>query len=336
MALLTESDKTKLKGASSMGLRNSNFTTLAKASLRVAAGLSIALLFAFGFDNSLQVRAQSKKASDDALPSFEVASIKPYKRPPRGSVRVGMFGRRRSGRFSAMGVTVRGLILAAYGVEDAQIVGGPKWINSEQFDIQAEADSATDAELRKLSPDQAILVKRHMVRGLLAERFGLKLHHETRDLPVYALVVAKHGPKLQEVSKPTNPVPAGAGGVPKGFPAWYEHDPRRAASFASYTTMSQTARNLSRSLGRPVLDKTGLNGHYSYALYWSMTPGERFARVGRNFGSGVQASGVAPPPGPSGPSIFTALQEQLGLKLKSEKGPVDVLVIDYVEPPTPN
>jgi len=130
---------------------------------------------------------------------FEVASIKSYKQPPRGSVHFGVFAPPRSGRLSATGVTVRGLIQAAYGVEGAQIVGGPKWISSEQFDIQAEADNATDAELRKLSIDQAILVKKHMVQGLLAHRFGLKLHHETRDLPVYLLVVARHGPKLREV-----------------------------------------------------------------------------------------------------------------------------------------
>lgn len=268
---------------------------------------------------------------------FEVASIKPYKQPPRGSVRFGMFAPPRSGRLSATGVTVRGLIQAAYGVEEAQIVGGPKWINSEQFDIQAEADSATDAELRKLSIDQAVLVKRHMVQGLLSGRFGLKLHHETRDLPVYVLVVDRHGPKLREVEKPT--APTGEAGGPhgtSGTPAWFAHDPRRTEAFASYTTMAQTTRNLSKFLGRPVLDGTGLTGHYSYALYWSMRPGERFARVGRNFGSGMQTSGVAPSPGPSSPSIFTALREQLGLKLKSEKGPVDVLVIDHVEQPTPN
>lgn len=315
------------------------------ANVGLSALLLMVSLGASGLIPSWIAFAQSQAASPAETrlaktAKFEMASIKHYKRPPKGSVLIGMFVPARSGRLSAMGTTVRGLIFAAYGVEDAQIAGGPEWTTSERFDIQAEADHATRAELRKLSIDQAILVKRHMIQKLLAGRFALKFHHETRNLPVYALMVAGHGPKLREVDKPTAP-PGEAGGPhgPKGRPDWFEHDPRRAAAFGSYTTMSEEARNLSGLLGRPVLDRTGLTGHYSFALYWSMTPGERLNRLKPYFGRAQSmgaASRAALAPGPSGPSIFTALREQLGLKLKPEKGPVDILVVDHVEHPTLN
>lgn len=297
------------------------------ASLGVSALLLAALLGAGGLIPGWLAIAQTKVTS---WPSFEVVSIRPH-RPSGRSIRR-IMDHPNDGRFYATGVTVKVLIENAYHTEDAQVVGGPSWIDSERFDIQAKADSTTDAELQKLGLDQAMLVKRRMVQELLADRFGLKLHHETKDLRVYALMVAKHGLKIQEVSKP-GPVRGEVGGppTPKTSPA--QRYPGGATIFSSYQSMPLFAQMLSRFLGVTVLDRTGLTGHYRFELSWMPGPGERFAMGGPNSASAVEASGQTPP---SGPSIFTALQEQLGLKLKLEKGTVDVAVIDHIEPPTPN
>jgi len=221
----------------------------------------------------------------------------------------------------------------AYDVQDSQIIGGPDWISSERFNIQAKADSATDAELKKLNPLEAKLVKEHMLQDLLANRFKLKLSHETKQLPVYALEVAKNGPKLEE----TKGVAAGPGGEGPERPGLVRPGPGQAGvrmrsnggeqqvDFED-SPVSMLVRVLSQSLGRTVVDKTGLKGHYNFKLHWASDmgrmlmggpgPGGPGQMPGGNAGS---STGTALPPAPSGPSIFTAIQEQLGLKLKPEK-----------------
>jgi bla regulator protein blaR1 len=316
------------------------------ASLGVSAFLLALLLTAGGLVPGWVAIAQTNAAT----PKFEVASIKPHKSTGR---RMFFSINNQFGRFYATGPTLRMLIRLAYDVQDSQIVGGPSWIIRDRFDIQAKADSSIDAEMRKLPPDQARLVKEHMLQSLLADRFKLTLHRETRNMPIYALVVAKNGPKLQE-SKVGSAVPHGGGG-PGGLVRMRFGGGEQEIT-SQGTSMSFLAQLLSQQLGRMVVDKTGLSGHYDFTLKWTPDigrgemvggpgpggpgPGAPGPGVG---GGGPSAAGMAPASDSpdsssdaSGPSVFTAVQQQLGLRLKPEKGPVEVLVIDRVEQPSAN
>jgi bla regulator protein blaR1 len=335
MALLTESNKTKLKGASSMRLRDCKFTTLAKASLCIAVGLSIALLFTSGFGSSLRVRAQSKKASDDALPSFEVVSIRPSRPGDKG------VWASDTSRFAVTAVTARYLIEYAYNdftagaiLRDDQLVGGPAWINSDKWAINAKVDDRVAEKLRKLTRVEEGKEKALMVRSMLADRFKLQIHHETRIRAVYGLVVSKGGPKFLNTQFTGTDVNAGQlkgpGGKPlppvtPGLRRFWLHGP-----------VSHLAELLSRipGIGRLVLDQTGIQGNYDFVFQWKPEP-EHTSMLARPGDAGL-GSGAEMTNNVAGPSIFTALQEQLGLKLKPEKVPVDVIVIDHIEPPTPN
>jgi uncharacterized protein (TIGR03435 family) len=311
------------------------------ASLGVSALLLAVLLGAGGLIPGRIAIAQTKAALP--APKFEVVSIKPAVPNGRG-IDISVMNPARDGRCYATNVTLKLLIQSAYGIQDSQILRGASWINSERFDIQAKSDSSVDGYLRKLSPAQGRLVKEQMLQQLLADRFKLKFHRETRELPVYALVVAKHGPKLQEVTgKGAAPVGAANKGQAKHPTAVLEGRPGEAGIYASGAPLSYLARALSQTLGRTVLDKTGLTGRYRFSLRWTPGLGEsrmlgEYSRAAGPGGGGQPAAGVPPAPvaDSSGPSIFTALQQQLGLKLKPEKGPVEVLVIDHVEQPTPN
>jgi len=248
-------------------------------------------------------QAQSQAAAP-APQSFEVASIKPS--APDGVV-ISRTQATAGGRFTATG-TVKYLIQYAYGVQDFQITGVPGWLASERYDIVAKAETSANADQIKL-----------MLQSLLAERFRLMLHRETRQLPVYALVVGKNGSKLHESS--TKDI------GPKG-PGW---SMGRGQLSARMSPISVLTALLSQQLGRTVLDKTGLKGAYDFKLEWTPDEGPRGMGLPADDPKGEPPSVAAP-----GPSIFTALQEQLGLTLKSEKGPVQVLVVDHVERPTEN
>jgi len=237
--------------------------------------------------------------------AFEVASIKPSE-PGGHGVQIQIAP---GGRLVAKNVNVKFLIQQAYGVRDFQITGGPGWIGSERYDIVAKPEGEGD-----VTPDQL----KPMIQALLAERFKLTLHRETKELPVYALVVAKNGPKLQEVE----------GGPTKTKGAQMRMG--RGLLNAQAVSMTMLATSLSNQLGRSVIDKTGLTGNYDVKLEW--TPDE-----GQSFGPKEGGpEGAPPPPSASGPSIFTAVQEQLGLKLEPQKGPVEILIIDRIEKATEN
>ncbi len=236
---------------------------------------------------------------------FDVATVKPNSTDDhRIMIRLG-------GRTNATGVNLKLLMTIAYDVRDFQILGGPGWIATERFDIVAKAEGA---------PDQIPIEQfRPMLAALIEDRFQLKLHRETKELPVYALVVAKNGSKLK-----TN-----AG----------EPGPRlrmgRGELTGTKIPMTMLLQQLAQTLGRPVVDKTGLTGEYDFTLTWTPQVGEG----GSGFGAGPPGPGglEGPPPADAdGPSIFSALQEQLGLKLESDKGPVEILVLDQVEKPTEN
>jgi bla regulator protein blaR1 len=249
--------------------------------------------------------------------TFEVASIKPNNGDDR---RIGiqfMPG----GGLRTTGTTLKFLITFAYDVRDFQISGGPGWINSDRFDILAKSDrDAAEGgpdDLRKMSDAQMKTAQEQMrlkLQALLADRFQLTIHHETKDQPVYALVIGKNGSKLKESE------------VKQG-------DRRRMMRMGRSelngegVEIEMLTHTLSNVLGRPVIDRTGLKGNYDFKLTWTPDPGQS-GGFGGPPPPGVEAP---PPPDPNGPSIFTAVQEQLGLRLESQKGPVDLIVIDRVE-----
>jgi len=269
---------------------------------------------------SVRGQESSTATTDVKLPAFDVVSIKPDK-TGGGMIRV----MNRPDGYSATNISLKMLIQAAYGIREDLISGTPGWAESTRYDIDAKVDGADVEALKKLSPEQ----RRLILQPLLADRFKLKVHTETKQLPVFELVVAKGGPKLKEATAGDTyangikgPDGVGRGGMVRMG---------RGQLTAQGVPMTSVVNILSQQLHRTVIDKTGLAGKYDLELNWTPDEGEG---MGPPPGGG-QPHGDAPPEG-SGPSIFTAIQEQLGLKLQSGKGPVDTLVIDHVEMPTEN
>lgn len=234
-------------------------------------------------------------AASAQTPAFEVASIKPN-RSLGGMSSIHLS----KGRVSMENVSLKKVMLNAYGIPDDReyTIDGPSWLTTERFDIDATFPG-----------DTPLPQVRQMMQTLLAERFKLVLHRETRQLPMYSLVIAKNGLKI-------HPAEDGQGRTSSG--------PGRLE--ATKITMQKLADLLAHSVGLPVIDSTGLKGVFDFTLQWSPAEAPKIAAA-----DGNEAAGVA------GPSIFTALQEQLGLKLMSEKGPVEILVVDHIEKaPTEN
>ena len=263
-----------------------------------------------------QPGATVSKAPDAAAqtPAFEVASIR-----PNNSDRSGSRSSFENGRFTATNISVRTLMqYDAFGIPGPQIVGGPAWLSSDKFDIAAKVDDATSEKIKTLSHEEETLLNRQLVQQLLADRFKLIVHRETKELPVYALIVAKGGPRLT-LSKEADGGASISTNTSSG----------NGRMTAKGLTMARLAQSLTQTfaseLGRIVIDKTGIQGRYDLALQW--TPDNRSAAPTNASNESSTAAG---------PSIFTALQEQIGLKLESTKGPVETLVIDHVERPTEN
>jgi uncharacterized protein (TIGR03435 family) len=336
----------------------------------ITAGFAI-LTVLICFNNPPLGRAQSQAGTaapqqNQAAPptSFEVASIKPSAPSPNGMFMV-RIGASPGGRWTASGITVGMLIQQAFDVRDYQITGGPSWLNSERYDIEAKADT----------PNLTKEMTKVLLQSLLAERFNLKFHRETKDLPIYALVVGKGGHKLHlsdiqpdaqtdaQPPDPSKPVQAGggagggsvsvgpggkvvngagggAGGAVSVGPGGKVVDreaPARSGSMmrmgrgqlsAQMTPVAGIAAALAQQLGRPVIDKTELKGSYDFDLKWTPDETQRGPGLG---GMAPPATESPLPADSSSPSIFTAVQEQLGLKLESSKGPVETLVIDHIE-----
>jgi uncharacterized protein (TIGR03435 family) len=220
------------------------------------------------------------------------------------------------GRFTAEGMTLKNLIKQAYGIEDDQISGAPKWVTSQTYDIEAKVDNADAATLKNLSEDQY----KHMFQLFLEDHFHLKVHWETKELPVLTLVVAKGGPRLQS-AKPGDTYPNGIKG-PDGKPAGHAGMMMwgRGRLTGQGIPIASLLPPLTQQLGRIVQDKTGLTGTYDIELHWTE--------------DAAPDSGAASDA--SEPSIFTAIEEQLGLKFQSQKAPVQVLLIDHVDQPSEN
>lgn len=258
---------------------------------------------------------------------YEVASIKPNK---SGDNKVMMM--HTPDGLSANGANVMMLIMSAYRVNPYQITGAPSWLTSERYDIEAKMDIATADELRRLSEDHRIAATQHMLQVLLADRFKLKVHQETKELPIYVLVVAKNGAKLEE-AKPGDTYANGIKG-PDGKSGAGMMFGRREGVTAQGVPIANLVRRLSLLLGRSVVDNTGLSGKYDFTL--KCTPDEIRTSLSKGPESGEPGPASAAFPDSSGPSLFTALEEQLGLKLESQKGPVEIVVIDHVERPSEN
>lgn len=238
----------------------------------------------------------------DAKPSFELATVKPSSPDARG----GGSGMDPGGRFTARNSSLKGLMLLAYGLHPRQIEGGPAWFETDRFDIVAKADTAG-------APNRAQVMM--MVQKLLADRFSLRFHHEKKELAIYALTVQNSGSKLTPGT-----------GDPNGLPTM-RGDPHGHLT-AGNMTMEEFAMGLQGNvLDRPVIDRTGLSKRFDFTLDW--TPDEFQA-------SGLGAKTPAPDSGATFPNLFTAVREQLGLKLESTKGAVEILIIDRVEKPSGN
>lgn len=320
----------------------------------------------------------------DTKLEFEVATVKPWA-PPTGGGR-GIFmgmqggpGTRDPGQINISGLPLKFLVANAYDVRPYQI-NGPGWLDMERFDITAKVPPGTTKEQARI-----------MMQNLLADRFGMKLHHETKDSQVYELVVGKNGPKIQKSASQEDPAPPKEGappppppGPPKldanGFPKLDRPGLIMMIQMGSkgpmshmvgkQQTLAQFAQMLGNQVNRPVVDKTGMEGKYDFNLEFAFEPGQGPAGLpppppggfgGPGGGPGPVTAGAAgggrasvgagpagPRDGPvtapldsqtadSAPTLFTAVQEQLGLKLDPKKAPLDMLVIDHIEKtPTEN
>ena len=236
--------------------------------------------------------------------------------------------------FGATHVSLQMIVREAFGEEDDHILNEPGWVKTAMFDIEAKVSPEDAPNLKGLSFDQ----RRAMLVPLLQERFGLKFHHETRELPVYELVVAKGGVKM-EAAKPDPPKQQDPGpGSGPGSGAGPGAGPSRGRMLmngrghleSTGTGMKMLASTLSRQLGRTVIDETGLTGNYDYKLDWTPDDATPAMAKADSAASGDDA------PGSTGPSLLTAVQEQLGLKLEASKGQADVIVIDQIQQPSPN
>jgi uncharacterized protein (TIGR03435 family) len=267
-------------------------------------------------------------AQEASSPAFEVATIKVNK---SGEQRQ-FIQRQPGGRVNVTNLPVRFLITFAYQLAQFQLVGGPSWMATDRFDMVAKLEGNPEFGPPGSGPDPIM----RAMQTLLADRFKLKVHRETREMDIYALVMAKPGgapgPGLKksdidcaEMARARRgqppqgppPIPAGGGPIPCAIMGG-----AGMIRFGGFP-ISQITQMLGGQTGRMVLDRTGLTGNWEFVL--------TFAPEGR----GQPPPGVdAPPVDPTLPSIFTALQEQLGLKLEATKGPVEVLVIDGIDHPT--
>ena len=306
------------------------------------AGVGVIAPAVAGFLINHQVFAQTVQTAREAAPSFEVASIKLCRDRENSTTHI------LPNRLTIRDMPLDYYIKLAYGhdlgqfgfrmLRDQQLVGGPSWMYGhlsgyDGYDIDAKVEDSLAAKFAKLRcgsftfgpcgyREQMIL----MLQSLLAERFKLKVRRETTQVPVYALVIAKGGAKFLHTKFDTSDDPAHEADptlprpprppCPTGIACWH-----------NYGSMGLVVDILSgySEIGRPVLDRTGLEGGYYLDLQFA---------IGRSMAASAGADTV--PPEPVGPSIFSALQQQLGLKLKPTKGPVESIVIEHIERPTEN
>jgi bla regulator protein BlaR1 len=293
-----------------------------KLFLGAAGILAVTVPVAFGVAYAAPRVASRGRQSQNAgvnVPEYkyEVASIKPTKSNPNSH-----HSDTSDDELRAVNISLMRLIRQAYLLQfgpagdDGRVVGGPSWVDSDGFDLDAKMDSATADALNKLKPVERETALQQMLQAVLKERFKLVVHAETKEYPVYVLTLAKNGAKLYEAKagdtyenayKKRDGSPAGAG---------FHSDEARTVT-AQGVSSADLAQWLSRHVGRTVVDRTGLTGKYDFTLSWPSDDGENSAD-------------------PSFSPIFAAIQQQLGLKLEAGKGPVKIIVIDHAERPSGN
>jgi uncharacterized protein (TIGR03435 family) len=295
-----------------------------KLLLATAGVAAFVLPFSLGLVRTVLAEERAEDAAAK-LPKIDVASIKPHK----DDVSMGMMRMRLGMQMLPDGVSISGLPLdkllqMSFGLPENRILNEPGWTKSERFDIEAKVDPADAPKMKDLTRNE----RGAMMVPLLQDRFGLKFHRETRVMEVYTLIVAKGGSKMKPAQ---SDAPAGNSGMGR---AMMRMSMEGMSLEGSGATTEQLANVIALQLGSTVVDKTGLTGKYDYTLKFAPEHG--------------MAMGMPPPPGPGAPaagdpapasaepSLFTAVQEQLGLKLVSQKEPVEVVVIDQIQRPSPN
>jgi uncharacterized protein (TIGR03435 family) len=276
------------------------FMRVACTAMRLGfTGFATAALFAHGIAPAQSASendkiTQPKAMARDADPDWDVVTVKPSDPNSNGGQRIRLHGQ----HVTLLDHTVENLLLIGYGVQKSQLADEPNWVKTERWNVDGVADVEGEPSLRQLQ---------EMMQKILAERFGLKLHHEQREMAVYALTVAKGGPKMTPNSSDPN--------------GWMDQQNSasggRDVEVLKNTSMADLALILQFRVDRPVVDQTALKGRYDLKLQWTTDE--------------TRAPADDAPPG-----LFTAIQEQIGLKLEPAKAPADVLVIDQVERPGAN
>jgi uncharacterized protein (TIGR03435 family) len=233
-----------------------------------------------------------KPMAADAHPSFAVATIKPHD-PNSNHQGFNAVG----DRYTVRNQTIVSLMMFAYSIDKHQVVDAPAWAGTDRFDIEGTTDTPGEPNQRQ---------QQEMLQKLLADRFGLKFHHEKRELPVYAILIAKGGPKLKPPANPDAEPDQDASG----------HGTEVTVTITS-GTLADFILGMQFFFDRPLVDQTGLTGRYDFKLRYTYDE--------------THATDSDAPPGK-----FTAIQEQLGLKLDTVKAPIDVFVLDHVEQPSAN
>jgi uncharacterized protein (TIGR03435 family) len=257
----------------------------------------------------MPAQARTNPPATQTAPKFDVVAI--HQNIADESGRSHIWSSPFDGQFRTMNVSLKALIHWAFEMPEERIFGTPSWAGSTFFDIDAKADPALDVMFEPLSSDSGREVKEKMVQGLLADRFKLVAHTENCELPIFALTVAKRGATLGDLKQNGTTINSG----------------RDHIQVQGGNSVELLAEQLSRVSGRIVIDETGIAGRYDVRLKWTPDDPSSADLNGR--------PGSGPPPD-SGPSLFTALEEQLGPKLVPKKGQVLVLVVDNVEMPSQN
>lgn len=271
----------------------------------------IAVPVLIGMSDASAVNAQTQ-SSAASKPKFNVATIKPS--DPRTNLSVQFAP---GGRLVITHATVRFLMKIAYDVGDDQITGGPSWVHSQRFDVEAKPDVPLGGDPHNMTADERRVFQEQVrlrLQSLLADRFQLRLTIQSKELPVYALTLGKNGPKMQP-STSADGLPAMKGG--------------RGEIIGTNASMTVLAGFLGEQSNRPVVDGTGLKGKYNFQLTW--TPDS-----GQTLGVPDASSNTPASVSDTGTSLFTAVQEQLGLKLESRKSPADLLTVQSATIPVEN
>jgi bla regulator protein BlaR1 len=286
-----------------------NLSVAKKAALAIAAAVALAAPVVVGVMNAPFIRAQSAPASPL---TFEVTSVKPRTVMPKPGEFAGIHVLPGGQTYEARAATLKNMIRLMYKISDVQIVGAPDWINTDRFDVDAKAEKPTTLDNLHI-----------MFQNLMADRFKLQFHRETRTMPAFVLTVDKGGSKMKVNEEPEPfqiPIQFSSGGPPPTPPTFAG---KRVDMEYLRWWLGQQLRE-TQLMDRPVVDQTGLKGFFDFKLTYAP---DFSGRTGPN---------GEPPPSFDGPNLFQALKEQLGLKLESTKGPVEVFIIDHVEKPSEN